>query len=292
MAAAAAAACWLLLAAPQTWGYLEPFGREALQGLRALVDRRPRQRPAARSGPLVNRALAAVAVLAVSALLPAGWWQVWRRYRGQPWAVAMAPGRWPGTRSWWCGSPWRTAASWPAARRPSCSYPSAYVAALAVGQLAGPRRWPRDQDRGDGALVMVLLLMFDGLANGWPPYWERLPGPHQVAGAERSVGPEEIAAARWALAALGPGNRFAADIGSYPVLGSYGDQNPLRDVAYLYTSPGFTPSAAARAQAQSLRYVSVDRRLSQSLPAFGRYFPDDPRAATITARCPRLASGP
>ena len=42
-------------------------------------------------------------------------------------------------------------------------------------------------------------------------------------------------------------------------------------------SPGFTPSAAARAQAQSLRYVLVDHRLSQSLPASGRYFPDDPR---------------
>ena len=36
--------------------------------------------------------------------------------------------------------------------------------------LAGARR-------SAAVLVIVLMLMFNGLANGWPPYWERLPGP-------------------------------------------------------------------------------------------------------------------
>jgi hypothetical protein len=164
--------------------------------------------------------------------------------------------------------------------------PAAYLAALAIGHLTSAALRRGVRIAGTAALVVVLLLMFDGLANGWPPYWERLPGPHQVAGAERSAGPEEIGAARWALAALGPGNRFAADIGSYPVLGSYGDQNPLRDVAYLYTSPVFTQSQALRADAQSLRYVLVDRRLSTSLPAFGRYFPEDPGAGHYSRPLP------
>jgi hypothetical protein len=92
------------------------------------------------------------------------------------------------------------------------------------------------------------------------------------------VGPQEIATARWALAMLGPGNRFAADVGSYPVLGSYGDQNPIRDVAYLYTSAEYTPADQARATAQQIRYLWADRRLSWSLPALGQYFPDDPHA--------------
>ena len=284
-AAAAAAACWLLLAAPQTWGYLEPFGREVLQGLRALLTGGQASAPPP-SGPPANRALAAVSVLAVSALLPAGWWQVWRRYRGQPWAVAMTAG----SVAWYAIVLVRFTVedgSELAGRASTFVFvPVAYVAALAVGHLATAALRRGIRIAAAAALVMVLLLMFDGLANGWPPYWERLPGPHQVAGAERSVGPGEIAAARWALAALGPGNRFAADIGSYPVLGSYGDQNPLRDVAYLYTAPVFTPSAAARAQAQSLRYVLVDHRLSQSLPASGRYFPDDPRVGHYSRPLP------
>ena len=256
-----------------------------LQGLRALLTGGQANAPPP-SGPPANRALAAVSVLAVSALLPAGWWQVWRRYRGQPWAIAMTAG----SVAWYAIVLVRfTVAdgSELAGRASTFVFvPVAYVAALAVGHLATAALRRGMRIAATAALVVVLLLLFDGLANGWPPYWERLPGPHQVAGAERSVGPEEIAAARWTLTALGPGNRFAADIGSYPVPGRYGDQNPLRDVAYLYTSPVFTRSAAIRAQAQSLRYVLVDHRLSQSLPASGRYFPDDPRVGHYSRPLP------
>jgi len=285
VATAAAAAGWALLAAPETWAYLEPFGREVLEGLRALLTGGQVSAPPP-AGPSANRALAAAAVLTVSALLPAGWWQVWRRYRWQPWTVAMTAG----SVGWYAIVVVRfTVAdgSELAGRASTFVFvPAAYLAALAIGHLTSAALRRGVRIAGTAALVVVLLLMFNGLANGWPPYWERLPGPHQVAGAERSAGPEEIGAARWALAALGPGNRFAADIGSYPVLGSYGDQNPLRDVAYLYTSPVFTRSQALRADAQSLRYVLVDRRLSTSLPAFGRYFPEDPGASHYSRPLP------
>ena len=129
------------------------------------------------------------------------------------------------------------------------------------------------------------MLVFDGLANGWPPYWERLPGPHQVAGAERSVGPQEIASAEWAVAMLGPGNRFATDSGDFPVLGGYGDQNPLSDVAFLYTSPKLTGSDIQQAADQQIRYILVDRRLSESLPASGSYFRRPKLGAVHPPRC-------
>jgi hypothetical protein len=214
----------------------------------------------------------------MSALLPVGWWCVWRRWRGHPWTIAMAIA----SAGWYVIVVVRLTVpdgSELAGRASTFIFvPAAYIAALAVAQLTGTVvRW-RARTAAAAMLATVLLLMFDGLVNGWPPYWERLPGAHQVAGSERSVGPEEIAAARWALAMLGPGNRFATDVGSYPVLGSYGDQNPIRDVAYLYTSPGYGPADMARATAQQIRYLWVDRRLSQSLPAIGQYFPDDPRA--------------
>jgi hypothetical protein len=164
--------------------------------------------------------------------------------------------------------------------------PTAYIVALALGHLASKVVRRRARAVAAGVLVVVLVLMFDGLANGWPPYWERLPGSYQVGGYERSVEPEVMAGAAWALATLGPGNRFATDLGSYSVLGGYGDQDPVRDVSYLYTSPGYTEADAVSAASQALRYMWVDQRLSQALPASGQYFPGDPNAGKYTHPLP------
>jgi hypothetical protein len=100
------------------------------------------------------------------------------------------------------------------------------------------------------------------------------------------VDPEEIAVARWTLAALGPDNRFAVDFGNCPVLGSYGDQNPVLDVGFLYTSPAYTSADIRQVQAQAIHYILVDQRLSQSLPASGRYFPIDQNAGGYTHPIP------
>jgi hypothetical protein len=296
---AMAVAGWLVFEAPQTRGYLEPAVAGTLRGLTAVLGGGHGSAPPAPAAPLGNLVLGAAGVLTLSALLPFGWWQALRRYRRQPWVVAMALG----SVSWYLIVAVRFAVadgSELAGRAATFVYvPTGFTAALALAHFMGAafrrratgpagrwratlaagaaRRW-RAAFTVAAVLAGGLLLSFDGLANGWPPFWERLPGPHQVAGAERSVGPEEIAAAKWALAALGPGNRFAADSGSYPVLGSYGDQNPVRDVGYLYTSPAFTPSDAERAHAQALRYLLVDRRLAAALPVSGQYFPVDPEA--------------
>jgi hypothetical protein len=275
---AAAVVSWLVFAAPETWAYLQPFAESSLQSLRALLAGGHFSAPPISAGPLVDRVLSDLAVLTVSVLLPIGWWQVWRRYRRQPWMVAMAVG----SISWYAIVIVRFTVvdgSELAGRASTFVFvPTAYITALAVGHLAAVAvRWQASAVAA-AVLVVVLTLLFDGLANGWPPYWERLPGSYQVAGSERSVEPEVIDTATWTLATLGPGNHFATDFGSYPVLGSYGDQNPLRDVAYLYTSPIYTQADALQAEAQSLRYVWVDQRLSESLPAYGQYFPIDPNA--------------
>jgi 4-amino-4-deoxy-L-arabinose transferase-like glycosyltransferase len=274
----AAAASWLVFAAPQTWTYLQPFADGTLHSLQALFAGGHSAAPPTSAGPLGNRMLSAGTVLVVSTLVPVGWWRVWRAYRDQPWVIAMAIM----AVSWYITVAARfTVAdgSELAGRAATFTYvPTVLMAALAVAYFAGTAVRRLAYIVALSAPIAVLMLIVDGLANGWPPYWERLPGPHQVAASERSVGTEEIAAAGWALAALGPGNRFATDAGSYSVLGSYGDQNPLLNVAYLYTSPVFTPSDVLQAQAQALQYVWVDQRLSQSLPASGRYFTVDPGA--------------
>ncbi len=124
-------------------------------------------------------------------------------------------------------------------------------------------------------VAAIVALLIDGLANGWPPFWERLPGPHQVASFEASVDPEEIAISNWSLAQLGPGNRIAADQGIYPVLIGYGGQNPLQQVSYLYTTPTWTPAVASRRPRLNMQYVETDTRLTKSLPPAGTYFPGD-----------------
>jgi hypothetical protein len=278
MLSAAAAASWLIFAAPDTWAYLQPFAESSLQSFRALLTGSHLSAPPISAGPLVDRILSDLAVLTISALLPIGWWQVWRRYRRQPWTVAMSIG----SMSWYVIVIVRfTVAdgSELAGRASTFVFiPMAYIAALAVGHLASAAvRW-QARAVAVAVLVVVLTLLFDGLANGWPPYWERLPGSYQVAGSERSVEPEVVDTATWTLAMLGRGNRFATDLGSYSVLGSYGDQNPVRDIAYLYTSPRYTELDVLEANTQGLRYVWVDQRLSQSLPVDGQYFPVDPNA--------------
>ena len=279
--------CWVMFIAPGTVGYFQPAAAGLLHGFSALLAGRFFAASSAPAGPLGNQALAAVAVLAMSALLPVGWWQVWRHYRRQSWVVGMAIG----SLGWYVIVVIRLVAvdgNELAARAAAFVFiPASMIAAIAGVRLirAGFLRW-RASVVAAMALVCALTFLFNGLVNGWPPFWERLPGPHQVAGFEQSVGPEEIAASRWALGALGAGNRFATDLGNYPVLGSYGDQNPLRDVAYLYTSPSYTRSDELRARAQAVRYALVDWRLARSLPADGKYFPVDPNAGKYTHPLP------
>ena len=298
LVSAAAFAAWIVFVAKPTVSYLQPIIDQALQSFRAALaggHSGARSVTSAANGPLENQALAAAAVLMMSALVPVGWWQVWRRYRRQPWAVALAIG----SLSWFVIVAVRLFAadgSELAGRASTFAFvPAGFIAALAVIRLTdNSLRWPviranvrmRAPVVVAAAAVAALVFIFNGLVNGWPPYWERLPGPYQVAGSERSVGPEQVASADWALAALGPGNRFATDEGDFPVLGSYGDQNPILGDAFLYTSPMFTPSAAQQVQALDIQYALVDQRLSEQLPVSGSYFPIDTNSGEYTRPLP------
>ncbi len=291
---AAAFTAWIVFVAPSTVGYLQPVLASAEQAFRSVFFGGPSGAPppaSAASGPLESQVLAGAAVLMMSALVPVGWWQVWRRYRHQPWVAAMAIG----SVSWYVVVAVRlfvADGSELAGRASTFVFiPAGFIAALAMIRLTdNSLRWPviRASMRRRAPLVVAvattaaLLFIFNGLVNGWPPYWERLPGPYQVAGSERSVGPEQVASAGWALAHLGPGNRFATDEGDFPVLGSYGDQNPVLDDGFLYTSLAFTQSDAQQVQALSVQYALVDRRLSEDLPVSGGYFPADSNAGRYT----------
>lgn len=285
----ASVVCWIVFVAPDTITYFRPTITGVIQGLNSLEKGGSSNAPSTSAAPFGNQILEAIAILVISLLLIFGIRRVWQRYRQHPWIIAMTIG----SLGWFIDLAVRVATpdgQELAGRAATFVYiPVSLVAAFALSRLIEVRflrRWE--------SIVItfiatgVLTLLFDGLANGWPPYWERLPGPHLVSSFERSVGPLEISTSDWTLSALGPGNRIASDGGIYPVLIGYGDQDPLQDISYLYTTPKFTFSISARASAQAVHYVEVDSRLSKSTPADGSYFPGDTNVATTPIPLPDL----
>jgi hypothetical protein len=274
---------WICTVARFTFSYFAPTVTGIVQGIEALSKNGTSTAPSASSGPFNDTLLGAGALLAITVLIGLGCWQAWRRHRRHPWIIGMMLG----CLGWFVdlgvrlGTPDGQEL---AGRAATFVYiPVSVLGALALTRVvnSGPvRRWGAAVTAVIVAAVVTLLI--DGLANGWPPYWERLPGPHLVSSFESSVDPEEIATSDWTLQYLGSGNRIAADAGIYPVLLGYGDQNALQAVSGLYASPTWTLKLQALANAQDVQYVETDIRLSQSLPPAGTYFPGDNTVATKT----------
>jgi hypothetical protein len=270
----ASVACWIAFVATYTITYFTPTVQGMLQGLNSLLGSGSASAPSTSLSPLNDQLLEGLGILATTVLLVYGCWQVWRAYKSDSWIIAMMIGSlgWFGALGIRVGFPDGQEL---AGRTATFVYiPVSVITAVALTKYVNSavvRNW-RATAMTIGAIA-VITLQFDGLANGWPPYWERLPGPHQVAGVERSTGPEEIAMAQWTLSKLGRGNKFATDIGNYPSLAGYGYQDPLQNVAYLFQSPTLTPAIVLQQEEQQVQYVLADNRLAESLPAEGSYFP-------------------
>ena len=270
----AAVVIWIATVARYTITYFAPTVQGMVNGLNSLLGSGTSSAPSTSLSPINDQLLEGLGILATTVLLVYGCWQVWRAYKSDSWIVAMMIGAlvWFGDLALRVGFPDGQEL---AGRSATFVYiPVSVITAVALTKYVNSkivRNW-RAAAMTVGA-VAVITLQFDGLANGWPPYWERLPGPHQVAGVERSTGPEEIAMADWTLAKLGRGNKFATDIGNYPSLAGYGYQNPLQNVAYLFQSPTLTPAVVLAWEQQGVQYILADNRLSTSPPASGAYFP-------------------
>jgi hypothetical protein len=284
---AASVGLWIAFIAPDTISYFSPTVLGLINGLNSLTKKGSSDAPQVGGSPFGNEVLSYTALLIVTVLIVVGCWQAWKRHRRHPWIIGMMIG----CLGWFVIIGVRIATpngQELAGRAATFVYiPVSVLAAIALTRLvnSGPvRAW--------GAAVTAVIvasivsMLIDGLANGWPPFWERLPGPHLVAGSESSVDPEEIAVANWTLAELGPGNRMAADAGIYYPLIGYGGQNPLQQVSQLYSTPTWTPAVANYAANNlAVQYVETDTRLAQSLPPSGQiYFPGD--TAPPTSKIP------
>lgn len=271
---ALAVAGWIAFIAPDTIKYFSPTVQGMANSLKNLINGGSSGAKSTSSSPSSNLYLELAGLGAVTVLIAVGSWQAWKRYRRHPWIMGMMIGA---TIGWVLSLGIRLGTSNGqelAGRAATYIYiPVSVIVALAVTRLASTGLMRRLGPLATGAVVVTIFaLLIDGLANGWPPYWERLPGPHQVASFESSVDPQEIAVANWTRMQLGPGNVIAADQGLYPVLIGYGAQNPQQQVSFLYSTPTWTLPVAQQAAGLNIQYVETDTRLTKSLPPSGNYF--------------------
>jgi hypothetical protein len=273
---------WIAFIARDTIKYFSPTVVGMAQSLKNLTNGGSSGAASTSSSPFSNVVLEAAGLLGITLLIAIGSWQAWKRYRRHPWIIGMMIG---GTLGWILSLGIRlgTADGQELSGR-AATYiyiPVSVIAALALTRLvnsAPMRRLGAAATAFVAAAVVALLI--DGLSNGWPPFWERVPGPHQVASFEASVDPQEVAVSYWSLAQLGPGNVIASDSGIYPVLIGYGDQNPQQQVTFLYSTPTWTLPVAQQASALNMQYVETDTRLTKSLPLASHYFLDQKNALT------------
>ena len=285
-------AIWVYLVAPQTVSYLWPPLAGIWQSFRALLTSGLAGMPATAAKqvrtPYSHKVIAEAAVLILSCLLPVGWWQVKRHFRHDAWVLALTFG----SVTWYLIVAIRLLAADGSELSGRAAVfvfvPAAFIAAIALRWFIDYFPRSRATTLLGASLAAVLLMSVDGMVNGWPPYWERLPGPHQVGGFERSIGPEEIAVGNWMLAALGPGNAVATDFGNSPMVGSYSDQTPVLNVAFLYMSSTYTPSIVNQTQLQGIHYALADLRLTRNLPVSGSYWFMDPNAGRYAHPLPLL----
>jgi hypothetical protein len=295
---AASVIAWIATVARATISYFSPTVMGIVDGIEALTknDSSSSTAPATDTSPVLNAIISDLGVAVVTLLIGVGVWQAWKRHRRHPWIIGMMIG----SLGWFViigirlGTPDGQEL---AGRAATFVYiPISVLAALALTRLVNTapiRRWGAAVTAIVLAAVTALLL--DGLANGWPPFWERLPGPHLVSSFEASVGPQEITASNWFASKLGsatdptpcppppapqqpPGtvcyvhNLVAADAGIFPVLIGYGGQDALQNVAYLYHGSTWTKQLQGEAAGQAVQYVVTDNRLTKSLPPAGTYF--------------------
>jgi hypothetical protein len=120
------------------------------------------------------------------------------------------------------------------------------------------------------AAAVSVVVFSGGVMAGSPP-WARLPYPYRPAADSRSIEPQSIDAAQWALSHVGAGHLFVSDRTNRQLLGTYGREDAfIHDAAKILLSTQLGP---ARRLIVSLHvdYVLVDRRLSDAVPLVSSY---------------------
>jgi hypothetical protein len=270
-------------------GYLSDFlGTTAHQSIQILTGQSaPRQLFHDTSGvvatPLLEQVTSFTSVGLISLGLPFGLFQIWRRYRANAVALALAVGVLPYPISLLMRL---TIEGVEISGRTQAFLFVGIGFVLAVGithfWLSRVPNW-RFSALVVGAIVIIFV---GGWINGTQSPWYRLPGPYLPSADARSREPESVQAAVWAGSYLGPGQRMISDRDNVLLLATYGYERIVWEthdevnISWVFLSPYFDSSIERPLQRGRVQYIVVDRRLSTGLPRLGFYF--DPTSELST----------
>jgi len=273
-------AAWLIYVATLVVGYLAPSIEGSVTELLRVIAGEDAGRQLFRDStgqvaPLWERATGFASTLLILFAIPFGLYQLWRRYRMSPLALALglAALAYPASLTLRF-----TQAGGEVSDRAAgvLFFALAFVVAIAIvrSRTTGAKRVVQHL-----TLTALAALLFMGeVIVGSGPSWARLPGPYLVAADARSIEPLGLRAAFWTRTYLGPDNRVATDRINALLIGAYGHQRTVThaadgiDISPLFFSRGYGTVQEEIIRRGAIDYLVVDKRLSTALPGLGIYF--------------------
>jgi hypothetical protein len=270
---------WLIYTGGQAVEYLSPHLTGAMNQFIQILSRNnaPRQffHSSTSVTPLWERMSVYVSLILILLGLAFGLFYVWRRYRTNAAAFAMAVAvvAFPVSLALLLT---QTGAELADRSTEFLFVAIAFVLALGASRflLSATPSWRRSL-----LFMGAVTVLFVGqtiMGNGQS--WGRMPGPYLVSADQRSIEPEGIAAAEWAAQYLGPGHVVATDRINTLLMATFGRQlaetsgSAKIPVSWVLLSPQFGPGVKTILQQDGVQYLVVDLRLSTALPQVGTYF--------------------
>jgi hypothetical protein len=161
--------------------------------------------------------------------------------------------------------------------------PISTILSIAIAQLWPLRQITRIHIISLTTALSVMMIGSIVLAIG--PSLTALPGPYMVSADSRSIEIQGIEAATWAHTYLGPNNRVATDRINQILMGTYGDQQVVTniadriDIAPIFLSPEMGPEQISIIAQAHVRYLVADMRLTRLLPLLGFYYEQDEQSS-------------
>ena len=225
--------------------------------------------------------------------VPFGALCIWHRYRHKalPFMLGLVSLSYPLTQAF--------RVTGESANIPDRSAPYIFIAVSFALAIFITQMWPIRRLKWKQTILitsLVSLVFLGGNMLGTGPSWVLMPGGYVVGDDARSIDPESIQAAIWALSHLGPNNRISTDRSNSLLMSTYGDQRIVTPpVDGVYVSPVFYatqyyPWEVSILQGAQLHYLVVDLRLSTSLPFKHFYFEEgEPDSNNLTTPISRQA---
>jgi hypothetical protein len=296
--AAALAVLWLVVVASSTVGYLSPVLGNAADAIVNTVqgEEAPRGLFQGRTGvadptPLGARALGVIGVLLLVVGLPFGLHQLWRRFRGQPYAwlfglAALAFFATLGLRL--------APEAWETGNRANEFLFVGLAFVLALACRMALRNWSESIAVRGLLTAGFGVVLLGGAISGWP--WDlQIAQPLRVeAESGEQIVSQPLALAEWARDEV-PGGKFAATTADANLLMVPGGKDVVAgsypDVQDILADPSLKPWELPLLRENDLRYVAADRRLAASDVMRGYYFASDGEDPNASAGGELLSKG-